>query len=177
MLSSVKSVDFVVREIILFFFLVNVMTYIYCNWTYWSDINGSVQIVAPRKFSLVCFRLLSPQSDEDCANKLNRDLLDAANSTGKIYISHTVCSTSFYIFFLHQDLAWWFYLCFTTYCMRSEEYSFYLYFVPLRSHWSVISKNNAGFVKQIHIALRSWSSTDRRKTCSWCLEGSASWSF
>ncbi|XP_071919010.1 phenylacetaldehyde synthase isoform X2 [Coffea arabica] len=57
--------------------------------------DSRFEIVAPRKFSLVCFRLLSPQSDEDCANKLNRDLLDAANSTGKIYISHTVLSNKY----------------------------------------------------------------------------------
>ncbi|GAB2214593.1 hypothetical protein Drorol1_Dr00018948 [Drosera rotundifolia] len=55
-----------------------------------------VQVVTPWKFSLVCFRLLPPiKNDDDYddrANKLNRELLDAVNSTGKIIISHTVLS-------------------------------------------------------------------------------------
>jgi len=50
------------------------------------------QVVAPRKFSLVCFCLLPPHDKEDCANKLNNDLLHAVNSTGKLFISHTVLS-------------------------------------------------------------------------------------
>lgn len=50
------------------------------------------QVVAPRKFSLVCFHLMPPHSNEDLANKLNRDLLDAVNSSGKLFISHTVLS-------------------------------------------------------------------------------------
>ncbi|KAF7152767.1 hypothetical protein RHSIM_Rhsim01G0259700 [Rhododendron simsii] len=49
------------------------------------------QVVAPRKFSLVCFCLLPPHDKEDCANILNADLLDAVNSTGKLFISHTKC--------------------------------------------------------------------------------------
>ncbi|CAK9184941.1 unnamed protein product [Ilex paraguariensis] len=58
------------------------------------------EVFAPRKFSLVCFRLVPPHNDKDCANKLNHDLLDAVNSTGKIFISHTVCSYLCYSFFL-----------------------------------------------------------------------------
>lgn len=50
----------------------------------------SEQVVTPRLFSLVCFRLIPSQCDLDLANKLNRELLDAVNSTGKIFISHTV---------------------------------------------------------------------------------------
>ncbi|XP_058207624.1 phenylacetaldehyde synthase [Rhododendron vialii] len=53
------------------------------------------QVVAPRKFSLVCFCLLPPHDKEDCANKLNADLLDAVNSTGKLFISHTVLSSKY----------------------------------------------------------------------------------
>ncbi|XP_020425168.1 tyrosine decarboxylase 1 isoform X2 [Prunus persica] len=50
------------------------------------------EIVTPRLFSLVCFRLLPPHNDETCATKLNHGLLDAVNATGKIFISHTVLS-------------------------------------------------------------------------------------
>ncbi|PSR94897.1 Tyrosine decarboxylase, partial [Actinidia chinensis var. chinensis] len=54
--------------------------------------DSRFKVVAPRKFSLVCFCVLPPRDKEDCANKLNRDLLDAVNSTGKLFISHTVLS-------------------------------------------------------------------------------------
>lgn len=53
------------------------------------------EVMASRKFSLVCFRLLHPQKDEESANKLNHDLLDSVNSTGKLYISHTVLSNKY----------------------------------------------------------------------------------
>ncbi|XP_059660189.1 tyrosine decarboxylase 2 [Cornus florida] len=73
------------------------------------------EVVAPRKFSLVCFRLLPPHSNEDCANKLNHDLLDAVNATGKIFISHTVLSGKYVLRFAvgaplteerHINAAW-----------------------------------------------------------------------
>ncbi|XP_012835795.1 PREDICTED: tyrosine decarboxylase 1 [Erythranthe guttata] len=53
------------------------------------------EVVAPRNFSLVCFRLLSTQKDLECSNRLNRELLDAVNSTGKLFISHTVLSEKY----------------------------------------------------------------------------------
>ncbi|THF95485.1 hypothetical protein TEA_003559 [Camellia sinensis var. sinensis] len=73
------------------------------------------QVVAPRKFSLVCFCLLPPHNNEDCANKLNHDLLDAVNSTGKLFISHTVLSGKYTLRFAvgaplteerHVNAAW-----------------------------------------------------------------------
>ncbi|XP_004292248.1 PREDICTED: tyrosine decarboxylase 1-like [Fragaria vesca subsp. vesca] len=57
------------------------------------------EIVTPRLYSLVCFRLLPPHGNEACASKLNHDLLDAVNSTGKIYISHTVLSGAYILRF------------------------------------------------------------------------------
>ncbi|KAL2456186.1 Tyrosine decarboxylase 1 [Forsythia ovata] len=57
------------------------------------------EVAAPRKFSLVCLRLLPPQNNEDCANKLNHDLLESVNSTGKIFISHTVLSSKYVLRF------------------------------------------------------------------------------
>uniref|UniRef100_A0A224X8P5 Tryptophan decarboxylase n=1 Tax=Hypericum annulatum TaxID=708052 RepID=A0A224X8P5_9ROSI len=50
------------------------------------------EVVTPRRFSLVCFRLLHAGKDEDNANTLNHNLLDAVNSSGKVFISHTVLS-------------------------------------------------------------------------------------
>ncbi|XP_050364044.1 tyrosine decarboxylase 2 [Argentina anserina] len=73
------------------------------------------EIVTPRLYSLVCFRLLPPHGDEACARKLNHDLLDAVNSTGKIYISHTVLSGTYILRFAvgaplteekHVNAAW-----------------------------------------------------------------------
>ncbi|KAL8252741.1 hypothetical protein R6Q59_036434 [Mikania micrantha] len=58
------------------------------------------EIVAPRTFSLVCFRLLPANKNKEYANKLNRDLLDAVNSSGQIYISHTVLSGKYILRFV-----------------------------------------------------------------------------
>ncbi|KAL5859976.1 hypothetical protein ACOSQ3_001270 [Xanthoceras sorbifolium] len=73
------------------------------------------EVVTPRLFSLVCFRLLPPHNDEDHGNKLNHDLLDAVNTTGKIFISHTVLSGKYILRFAvgaplteerHVNAAW-----------------------------------------------------------------------
>ncbi|XP_062148052.1 phenylacetaldehyde synthase [Alnus glutinosa] len=57
------------------------------------------EVVTPRIFSLVCFRLLPSQNNEDHGNKLNHDLLEVVNSTGKIFISHTVLSGKYILRF------------------------------------------------------------------------------
>ncbi|KAL9251339.1 hypothetical protein AKJ16_DCAP02391 [Drosera capensis] len=61
--------------------------------------DSRFEVVTPRKFSLVCFRLLPPikKEDDDRVNKLNRELLDAVNATGKIFVSHTVLSGKYAI--------------------------------------------------------------------------------
>ncbi|KAI3787862.1 hypothetical protein L2E82_00347 [Cichorium intybus] len=58
------------------------------------------QIVATRTFSLVCFRLVPANKNEDYVNKLNRELLDVVNSSGKIFISHTVLSGKYVLRFV-----------------------------------------------------------------------------
>ncbi|KAK8496297.1 hypothetical protein V6N13_100145 [Hibiscus sabdariffa] len=72
------------------------------------------EVVTPRIFSLVCFRLLPP-NDEDHGNKLNGELLDAVNSTGNVFISHTVLSGKYVLRFAvgaplteekHVNAAW-----------------------------------------------------------------------
>ncbi|KAL8252742.1 hypothetical protein R6Q59_036435 [Mikania micrantha] len=62
--------------------------------------NSHFQIVATRTFSLVCFLLLPANKNEEHANKLNRDLLDAVNSSGQIFISHTVLSGKYILRFV-----------------------------------------------------------------------------
>ncbi|KAL6871457.1 hypothetical protein ACP4OV_014286 [Aristida adscensionis] len=57
--------------------------------------DSRFEVVTPRTFSLVCFRLLPPPSNEDNGRKLNYDLMESANSSGKIFISHTVLSGKF----------------------------------------------------------------------------------
>ncbi|KZV21509.1 tyrosine decarboxylase 1-like [Dorcoceras hygrometricum] len=57
------------------------------------------EISATRIFSLVCFRLVPPHNDEELGNKLNHELLDAVNSTGKLFISHTVLSSKYILRF------------------------------------------------------------------------------
>ncbi|CAI9090370.1 OLC1v1025133C1 [Oldenlandia corymbosa var. corymbosa] len=49
------------------------------------------EMVVPRTFSLVCFRF-NPYKDSDPAyiNLLNKKLLDLVNTTGRIYMTHTV---------------------------------------------------------------------------------------
>uniref|UniRef100_J3MKD2 Tyrosine decarboxylase n=1 Tax=Oryza brachyantha TaxID=4533 RepID=J3MKD2_ORYBR len=73
------------------------------------------EVVTPRTFSLVCFRLVPPTSVQDNGRKLNYDLMDAVNSSGKIFLSHTVLSGKFILRFAvgaplteerHVDAAW-----------------------------------------------------------------------
>ena len=68
--------------------------------------NSCLQVVTPRIFSLVCFRLLPPRNNEDNGNKLNNDLLEAINSTGKIFISHTVSLFFFFSCDIHNGILY-----------------------------------------------------------------------
>ncbi|XBI30840.1 hypothetical protein VPH35_054502 [Triticum aestivum] len=77
--------------------------------------DSRFEVVTPRNFSLVCFRLLPPTSEDDNGRNLNYSLMDACNSSGKIFISHTVLSGKFVLRFAvgaplteekHVDAAW-----------------------------------------------------------------------
>lgn len=79
--------------------------------------DARFEIMAPRIFALVCFRLLPPPADPDNDNgyALNSRLLDAVNSSGHIYLSHTVLSNKFTLRFVvgaplteqrHVNVAW-----------------------------------------------------------------------
>nr|VDD58556.1 unnamed protein product [Brassica oleracea] len=52
--------------------------------------DPNFEVVTPRIFSLVCFRILPVDNDEKECNDRNRNLLDAVNSSGKLFLSHTV---------------------------------------------------------------------------------------
>ncbi|XP_042515557.1 tyrosine decarboxylase 2 [Macadamia integrifolia] len=70
------------------------------NFEHLVSVDKRFEIVAPRTFSLVCFRLCPQRDDQDHCNKLNHALLEAVNSTGKIVISHTVLSGKYILRFV-----------------------------------------------------------------------------
>ena len=57
------------------------------------------EVVAPRRFSLVCFRLTprSGRDDDDATNHVNRDLLAAVNASGRAFMTHFVVDGKFVI--------------------------------------------------------------------------------
>jgi aromatic-L-amino-acid decarboxylase len=60
------------------------------------DKDKRFEILAPVYFSLVCFRLNDGRS-EDELNELNRKLLQAVNSTGQVFMTHTTLKGKFTI--------------------------------------------------------------------------------
>jgi tyrosine decarboxylase len=54
--------------------------------------DPNFEIVTPRIFALVCFRLVPVKDEEKKCNNRNRELLDAVNSSGKLFMSHTALS-------------------------------------------------------------------------------------
>ncbi|XP_062101104.1 tryptophan decarboxylase 2-like [Humulus lupulus] len=69
---------------------------------YFEDLVGQdprFEITTPRIFSLVFFRLLPSSKDEALAEKLNHEFLNAVNSIGKTFISHTVLSGKYLLRF------------------------------------------------------------------------------
>ncbi len=54
------------------------------------------EILAPVYFSLVCFRLNDDRPEGDL-NQLNKQLLEAINSTGKVFLTHTTLNGKFTI--------------------------------------------------------------------------------
>ena len=55
----------------------------------WIDASDGFERVAPVPFSVVCFRARRPRADEAALDAFNERLLDAVNSTGEIFLSHT----------------------------------------------------------------------------------------
>ncbi|KAJ0254154.1 hypothetical protein HA466_0106980 [Hirschfeldia incana] len=61
--------------------------------------DPNFEVVTPRIFSLICFRMVHVNKDEKNCNNLNRNLLEAVNSSGKLFISHTTLSGKFVLRF------------------------------------------------------------------------------
>ncbi|KAJ4721192.1 Tyrosine decarboxylase [Melia azedarach] len=57
--------------------------------------DGRFEIVVPRRFSLVCFRL--KPKHESQGSELNRKLLEAVNSSGRALMSHSVVGGVYFI--------------------------------------------------------------------------------
>jgi aromatic-L-amino-acid/L-tryptophan decarboxylase len=60
----------------------------------WVRADDRFELVAPRMFSLVCFRLKGTGAE---ANEANRQLLEAVNATGGLFLTHTVLDGKFTI--------------------------------------------------------------------------------
>lgn len=56
------------------------------------------EMVVPRKFALVCFRL-EPRFEGDDASELNRRPLEAVNSSGQTFMTHAVVAGMFIVRF------------------------------------------------------------------------------
>ncbi|KAF7012617.1 hypothetical protein CFC21_026792 [Triticum aestivum] len=56
-----------------------------------------LEVVAPRRFSLVCFRLRPRYEGDHAVDALNRKLLNAVNASGRAFMVHTVVDNKFVI--------------------------------------------------------------------------------
>ena len=77
--------------------------------------DSRFELVAPRRFALVCFRLAPRGADPDAADTENRRLLELVNASGRAYMTHTVLGGKYVIRFAvgstlteerHVDAAW-----------------------------------------------------------------------
>ncbi|MEW6623909.1 MAG: aminotransferase class I/II-fold pyridoxal phosphate-dependent enzyme [Bacillota bacterium] len=55
----------------------------------WVEEDSRFEIMAPVNVSVVCFRLNNGAATEDELEKLNKELLERINATGKIFLTHT----------------------------------------------------------------------------------------
>ena len=56
----------------------------------WIRADERFEVVAPRMLNLVCFRLRGARDEPARVNEANRALLNAANATGRVFLTHTV---------------------------------------------------------------------------------------
>ncbi len=63
----------------------------------WVDDEKDFERMAPVPFSTVCFRYNPQNLSEEEPNKLNEDLLEKINQSGKIFLSHTKLNGKFVI--------------------------------------------------------------------------------
>ena len=60
----------------------------------WAEAEPKFELMAPVRFGLVCFRL-NDGRETAALNRINRELLDRLNATGKVFLSHTVLNGKF----------------------------------------------------------------------------------
>ena len=63
----------------------------------WIESEEDFELMAPTPFSTVCFRFNPRNLSEDKLNKVNEDLLEKINQSGKIFLSHTKLNDKFVI--------------------------------------------------------------------------------
>ena len=56
----------------------------------WIENDERFEILAPVKLSLVCFRYTAPNMNEKQLNDINKQLLKEINSSGDVYLTHTI---------------------------------------------------------------------------------------
>ncbi len=82
----------------------------------WVDDHSEFERLAPTPFSTICFRAKpAGWNDENIINELNEKLMNAINSTGKVFLTHTKLNGKFTIRLCisglrteekHVELAW-----------------------------------------------------------------------
>ncbi len=63
----------------------------------WIDSHPNFIRMAPAPFSTVCFRFFDPYNSPDELEKLNEELMNNINSTGKLFLTHTKLNGKFII--------------------------------------------------------------------------------
>lgn len=63
----------------------------------WIEYEKDFELMAPVPFSTVCFRYIPTNKDENELNKINEDLLEKINASGKLFLSHTKLNGKFII--------------------------------------------------------------------------------
>lgn len=63
----------------------------------WIEAEKDFELMAPVPFSTVCFRYHPENKEENELNKINENLLDKINASGKIFLSHTKLNGKFVI--------------------------------------------------------------------------------
>ena len=61
----------------------------------WIEAEADFELMAPVPFSTVCFRFNPGNISDDEINKLNENLLEKINASGKIFLSHTKLNGKF----------------------------------------------------------------------------------
>ena len=63
----------------------------------WIKAEKDFELMAPVPFSTVCFRFNPGNKNDDELNKLNENLLENINASGKLFLSHTKLNGKFVI--------------------------------------------------------------------------------